>query len=420
MAGINGSTFKNIQVQEQYKEKLYLFTVTPWRCSFGARIDRNRQSELGMRRCRPRSRSRSRSPPYRSRDSPRMEDMRGLRHQVSRPLPSNRYLTRKCSDEEYEARASKRRAMMPKISVWMESSPEPDATDKTVVETFKKERSKHIAERQQHRDRHQQAIDRRTAHSDRDSSDEHSSSISSSESSTDSEEERRRRRRRRRRKRKRKRERERERKRRSKDKHRKRRRKGDKRRKRKHKERDSTDSESESGSSKDIGVGALEDVNADNRNRAGKSGDKVEWVVKEEDVSSSTSSDSGNGDDDEEVGPKLVDDVTSKLDRRDYGGAMLPGEADAIANFVQRGMRIPRRGEVGLTSEEIAAFEQTGFVMSGSRHKRMNAIRIRKENQIYSAEEKRALTMVNFEEKLNREKKLMAQYQKLLNGKMRK
>ena len=29
--------------------------------------------------------------------------------------------------------------------------------------------------------------------------------------------------------------------------------------------------------------------------------------------------------------------------------------------------------------------------MSGSRHKRMNAVRIRKENQIYSAEEKRAL-----------------------------
>jgi len=49
--------------------------------------------------------------------------------------------------------------------------------------------------------------------------------------------------------------------------------------------------------------------------------------------------------------------------------------------------------------------------------KKMNAIRIRKENQIYSAEEKRALSMVNFEEKLNREKKLMAAYQKMLNNK---
>ena len=37
--------------------------------------------------------------------------------------------------------------------------------------------------------------------------------------------------------------------------------------------------------------------------------------------------------------------------------------------------------------------------MSGSRHKRMNAVRIRKENQIYSAEEKRALQLFNHEEK---------------------
>jgi len=39
-------------------------------------------------------------------------------------------------------------------------------------------------------------------------------------------------------------------------------------------------------------------------------------------------------------------------------------------------------------------------VMSGSRHKRMNAIRIRKENQIYSAEEQRALKELNMEEKV--------------------
>ncbi|ETO25457.1 hypothetical protein RFI_11680 [Reticulomyxa filosa] len=118
-----------------------------------------------------------------------------------------------------------------------------------------------------------------------------------------------------------------------------------------------------------------------------------------------------------DTGPQPAEELVTKMDRRDYGGALLPGEGDAIANFVQRGMRIPRRGEVGLTSEEIEAFESLGFVMSGSRHKRMNAIRIRKENQIYSAEEKRALAMVNFEEKLNREKKLMAAYQKMLNNK---
>jgi len=64
---------------------------------------------------------------------------------------------------------------------------------------------------------------------------------------------------------------------------------------------------------------------------------------------------------------------------------------------LQSGKRIPRRGEVGLTSDEIQKFEELGYVMSGSRHSRMNAVRIRKENQIYSAEEKAALAMFNFE-----------------------
>jgi hypothetical protein len=64
---------------------------------------------------------------------------------------------------------------------------------------------------------------------------------------------------------------------------------------------------------------------------------------------------------------------------------------------LQSGKRIPRRGEVGLTSNEIERFENLGYVMSGSRHSRMNAVRIRKENQIYSAEEKAALAMFNFE-----------------------
>jgi hypothetical protein len=41
--------------------------------------------------------------------------------------------------------------------------------------------------------------------------------------------------------------------------------------------------------------------------------------------------------------------------------------------------------------------QDLGYIMSGSRHSRMNAIRIRKENQIYSAEEKAALAMFNFE-----------------------
>lgn len=97
-----------------------------------------------------------------------------------------------------------------------------------------------------------------------------------------------------------------------------------------------------------------------------------------------------------------------------YGGALRPGEGDAIAQYVQQGKRIPRRGEVGLSAEEIQKFESLGFVMSGSRHQRMNAIRIRKENQVYSAEDKRALAMFNYEEKAKREHKVMADLQRLV------
>ncbi|GBG69441.1 hypothetical protein CBR_g4136 [Chara braunii] len=97
-----------------------------------------------------------------------------------------------------------------------------------------------------------------------------------------------------------------------------------------------------------------------------------------------------------------------------YGGALLPGEGDAMAQYVQQGKRIPRRGEVGLSAEEISKFEELGYVMSGSRHQRMNAIRIRKENQVYSAEDKRALAMFNYEEKAKREHKVMSDLQRLV------
>lgn len=50
-----------------------------------------------------------------------------------------------------------------------------------------------------------------------------------------------------------------------------------------------------------------------------------------------------------------------------YGHALLPGEGAAMAEYVKAGKRIPRRGEIGLTSDEIASFEKSGYVMSGSR-----------------------------------------------------
>lgn len=51
-----------------------------------------------------------------------------------------------------------------------------------------------------------------------------------------------------------------------------------------------------------------------------------------------------------------------------FGHALLPGEGAAMAEYVKAGKRIPRRGEIGLTSDEIATFEMSGYVMSGSRY----------------------------------------------------
>ncbi|GMP89205.1 hypothetical protein CsSME_00040878 [Camellia sinensis var. sinensis] len=95
-------------------------------------------------------------------------------------------------------------------------------------------------------------------------------------------------------------------------------------------------------------------------------------------------------------------------------GALRPREGDAIAQYVQQGKRIPRRGEVGLSVEEIQKFKSLGYVMSGSRHQMINAIRIRKENQVYSAEDKGALAMFNYKEKAKREQKVMADLQRLV------
>ena len=68
---------------------------------------------------------------------------------------------------------------------------------------------------------------------------------------------------------------------------------------------------------------------------------------------------------DEFVGPEPKGVVT--LNSRDFGKALLPGEGAAMAAYVAEGKRIPRRGEIGLTCDEISSYEEVGFVMSGSR-----------------------------------------------------
>jgi hypothetical protein len=92
---------------------------------------------------------------------------------------------------------------------------------------------------------------------------------------------------------------------------------------------------------------------------------------------------------DDEFGPQPLPQLQPELSDRAYGGDLLAGEGSAIAAYVKSGKRIPRRGEVGLDPGQIQHFEEAGYVMSGSRNEVMNAVRIRKENQVISAEEKK-------------------------------
>ncbi|KAF9578615.1 hypothetical protein BGW38_005496 [Lunasporangiospora selenospora] len=124
-------------------------------------------------------------------------------------------------------------------------------------------------------------------------------------------------------------------------------------------------------------------------------------------------------DDDMDVGPLPMHSHDGKLNERSYGGALLAGEGSAMAAYVQEGKRIPRRGEIGLESNEIANYESAGFVMSGSRHQRMNAVRVRKENQVISAEEKRALLIFNQEEKIKKDNKIINEMREMVASKLR-
>ncbi|XP_007891378.1 NF-kappa-B-activating protein [Callorhinchus milii] len=121
------------------------------------------------------------------------------------------------------------------------------------------------------------------------------------------------------------------------------------------------------------------------------------------------------------IGPAAPMEYSNQDDEKplNYGHALLPGEGAAMAEYVKAGKRIPRRGEIGLTSDQIASFETSGYVMSGSRHRRMEAVRLRKENQIYSADEKRALASFNKEERQKRENKILSGFREMVHRKTR-
>lgn len=120
-------------------------------------------------------------------------------------------------------------------------------------------------------------------------------------------------------------------------------------------------------------------------------------------------------DSDDDIGPQPLPQAdggaaggAATSSSKAYGGALLPGEGEAIAQYVQQNLRIPRRGEIGYSQDEIQSYEKSGYVMSGSRHARMNAVRLRKENQVYSAEEQRALALITMEENQQKEAALLS------------
>ena len=127
-------------------------------------------------------------------------------------------------------------------------------------------------------------------------------------------------------------------------------------------------------------------------------------------------------DSDDDMGPMPLPQAnagggTAASSANAYGGALLPGEGEAIAQYVQQNLRIPRRGEIGYSQNEIETYEKSGYVMSGSRHARMNAVRLRKENQVYSAEEQRALALITMEENQQKEAALIQDFRVMLEEK---
>ena len=105
---------------------------------------------------------------------------------------------------------------------------------------------------------------------------------------------------------------------------------------------------------------------------------------------------------------------------KSYGGQLLPGEGSAIAHYAATGARIPRRAEVGLDTAVISKFETSGYVMSGSRHAVMNAVRLRKENQVLTVEGRRKMAIEALQEKRKREEEIVKGFKHLINERLRK
>ena len=120
------------------------------------------------------------------------------------------------------------------------------------------------------------------------------------------------------------------------------------------------------------------------------------------------------------IGPQPLPKHQPTIKQMHYGGAMLKGEGAAIAQFVQNNMRIPRRGEIGWDGQVIEGLQSSGYVMSGERHASMNAVRIRKENQVFTAEEKKTMMLASIEEKEQKEQDIIGNFRAMLTEKLTK
>jgi hypothetical protein len=118
--------------------------------------------------------------------------------------------------------------------------------------------------------------------------------------------------------------------------------------------------------------------------------------------------------------PKASTKLTEKRAEKAYGQGLLPGEGQAIAAYAASGARIPRRGEIGLPAPAISRLEASGYVMSGSRHAAMNAVRERKEAQVLTVEGRRRTTLEALEEKKRREEEIIKGLRSLVNERLRK
>eukprot|EP00388_Colpodella_angusta_P016698 GDKJ01041359.1.p1 GENE.GDKJ01041359.1~~GDKJ01041359.1.p1 ORF type:complete len:279 (-),score=44.48 GDKJ01041359.1:238-1074(-) len=94
---------------------------------------------------------------------------------------------------------------------------------------------------------------------------------------------------------------------------------------------------------------------------------------------------------------------------------LFKGEAEGMAAFARDGKRIPRRGEIGMDASQIEKLENIGYVMSGNRNKRMNAIRIEKEQKVLNLEKDRIASLQKIEQKFMKEHEQLAEFREILS-----